>query len=100
MSVNLYSIAPGSSFQVATSVTSAATAPITARSVMLTCTVGTFVRVGSPDGATPTALADGTDAYIAPNEAYFLRITPGCRLAFILPTGTGVAYVTPGAMNV
>lgn len=95
--IHANAVAPGSSQVVATSVASAATTPLAATSALVTVTVGTFVRFGNSAGATPTAAADGTDMYLAPNIPYRLSITSGSRLAFILGAATGSAYVTPGA---
>lgn len=61
--------------------------------VLVTTTAATFVRGGTD----PTALSDGTDLYLLPDVAYRLRIQKGWKLAFKTPSGTGTAYISPGA---
>lgn len=83
----------GTSQPVAMSTTSAATAtPIDADYCTVALTADAFLRAG----AAPVATADGTDQFL-PAGIYRLSITRGHKLAFKLATGTGTAYITPGA---
>ncbi len=84
---------PGVSQAISTSITSAQTTALTSDSAVVTSTAACFVRWGS----NPTALANGTDAYLAANTPYRLSFPRGSKLAFILASGTGTVYVTPGA---
>lgn len=83
----------GTSQKVALSTTSAQSAAINADFVVVTLTAAGFVR----GGADPTAVSDGTDQYLPANVPMRLNIKPGWKLAFILASGTGDAYITPRA---
>jgi len=50
-----------------------------------------FVRAG----ATPVAVANGTDQPIPAETLLRIEFTPGHKLAFITAGGTGTAYITP-----
>ncbi len=92
--VSLVADSGGLSQAVALSTTSAQTAVLNCNYVLVELTAAGFYR----QGANPTALSDGTDQYLAANVKYRVNITPGNKLAFKLATGTGTAYVTPGAL--
>lgn len=92
----------GQSQKVALSTTSAQSTAITAPSghpagtpvpVLVLCDVPAFVRRGS----NPAALNDGTDQILAAGTHYRVSVMSGEKLAFILASGTGNAYITPGA---
>lgn len=59
---------------------------------LITCDVLTFGRKGT----NPTALSDGTDQVFVANVPYLVELMAGERMAFIVPTGTGNVYFTPG----
>ena len=83
----------GKSQALAISTTSAASAVINADYALVTLTTAAFVRKGD----TPTALSTGVDIYLLANRPYRINMQRGQKLAFITPTGTGTAYITPGA---
>ena len=83
----------GRSQSVAISGTSAQSVVINANYVLITLTTAAFVR----QGADPTALADGTDTYLAGGATYRLCVPKGAKLALITAGPTGTAYITPGA---
>lgn len=86
-------IGPGATSQkVNMSTASVPSAVINADYCTVAVTADAFVRAG----ATPVAVADGTDQFL-PAGIYRVSMVRGQKLAFILPTGTGVAYITPGA---
>lgn len=58
--------------------------------LMLTNDTLCFIR----QGASPVALSDGTDEAFAVGT-HRVTITPGNKLAAIVPTGTGNLYITP-----
>lgn len=60
---------------------------------LITCDVLTFGRKGT---GTVTAVSDGTDQVFVPNTPYVVELMEGEKLAFIVPTGTGNVYLTPG----
>lgn len=76
---------------ISTSTTSAQSATLSASDYVVTVTALTFVKVG----ANPTAVAS-TCMALAPNMPYRIKgVKQDEKLAFILPTGTGTAYITP-----
>ena len=92
----------GQSQKIATSTTSAQSAAIAATAaaqsgapvkVLITPDATCFARYD----ANPTALSDGTDQILLANNTYRVEVMPGGKFAFILATGTGNVYVTPGA---
>lgn len=92
----------GQSSKVATSVASAQSAAIAAPtgwpagaavSVAIQCDALTFMRYDT----NPTALSDGTDQALLANRLYHIDVMPGGKFAFIVPSGTGNVYLTPGA---
>jgi hypothetical protein len=82
----------GTSFPVSMSTANAKSAVIDAEYCTVALTVDAFLRAG----ADPTAVSNGTDQFL-PAGIYRVSITRGHKLAFILGTGTGTAYITPGA---
>lgn len=58
--------------------------------LMLTTDALCFIR----QGVSPVALADGTDSAFAVGT-HRVTITPGNKLAAIVPSGTGNLYITP-----
>jgi len=80
--------------QVAMTTASAQTTTLGGGDCIVTVTAFAFVE----RGANPTATSDGKSVALAPNIPYRLRgVQPGEKLAFIVPTGTGTAYVTEGS---
>jgi hypothetical protein len=96
----------GQSIKIATSTTSApaggttaATLPTNAVkgapiSYLVTPDATCFVRKGT---GTVTAVSDGTDQIMLANNSYRVELMEGEKLAFILASGTGNVYMTPGA---
>lgn len=82
----------GLSQTVAMSTTSAQSTAITADLVVVAVDAACFVRAG----ANPTAVSDGTDHYL-PIGAWRIPFISGQKLAFKMASGTGNAYITPGA---
>lgn len=80
------------SLSVSVTTTSAQSAVINASEVIVVVTALTFVL----RGANPTATS-GTSLALAPNMPYRLGgLVAGVdKLAFITPTGTATAYITP-----
>lgn len=63
--------------------------------LMLTTDALCFIRQGPDTAAAPlVALADGTDGAFAVGT-HRVTITPGNKLAAIVPSGTGNLYITP-----
>jgi len=84
----------GQSQSVSMSTTSAQSTVINAEWAVVTPDVACFFR----RGASPTALSNGTDQYLAAGSAYRVNgIREGDKLAFIVASGTGTVYITPGA---
>lgn len=71
----------------------AETAVLGVSHVIVTSTVPCFIQ----QGATPVALADGTDEYLSADIPYSLKILPTSKLSFVIPSGgsDGFAYVMP-----
>jgi hypothetical protein len=91
---SLNALSGGQSSAVAISGTTAASAAITAGSVVATPTVDCFFRVGA---ATPTAVSNGTDQILLGGNTYRISgITSGHMLAFITTGAAGTVYVSPG----
>lgn len=100
--ISMEVLAGGTSQKVALSTASASTtampATVLGENPGKNCTfavdAAAFVRKGT---GSATALSDGTDQYVIPNRLYRCQLRAGEVLAFIVPTGTGNAYVTFGA---
>lgn len=100
--ISAEALSGGQSVKIATSVTSAQ-GPVIANPTnhpkgapvkcLITCDALTFGR----NGTNPTALSDGTDQVFAANTPYRVELMEGERMAFIVPSGTGNVYFTPGA---
>lgn len=60
--------------------------------VLVTPDVNCFVR----QETNPTAVSDGTDQILIANNTYRTFVNSGNRLAFIVGSGTGNVYLTPG----
>lgn len=79
---------------VAVSTTSAQSAAVLVKRVVLYSTVDVFFRQGS----NPTALADGTDQILpALTMLRVVDIEDGNKLAFKTASGTGTVYIAPAA---
>lgn len=90
---SIWSLTGGQSESVAISGTSAQSAAITGTHAVVTPTIDCFFR----QGASPTALADGTDQILLGGNQYRISgIVNGNLLAFITTGGTGTVYITPG----
>jgi hypothetical protein len=88
-------LAGGTSQKVATSTTSAQSAAVGSTTVDVVVDALTFVRRGS----NPTALSDGTDQVLIPNKLYrMVGHLATDKFAFIVPSGTGNAYITPSTL--
>lgn len=84
----------GQSQAVSMTTTSAQSSEIKADWAVVTPDTACFFRRGS----NPTALSNGTDQYLAAGAAYRINgLNEGDKLAFILASGTGTVYITPGA---
>jgi hypothetical protein len=82
------------SSKLAVNATSAQSAVFTATSYLVTTDVDVFVTTG----ASPTALADGTDQILLAGNSYrILPLIVGERFAFITSGGSGNVYLTPNA---
>ena len=81
----------GTAQNIATSVTSAASAAFGSETfqVLLVADVATRVRIGD---STPTAVT--TDTLLPANTLMYCTVTPGQQVAAILGTGTGNLSVT------
>lgn len=93
-------LAGGQSQQIVLSTTSAPTTAVPAlnpgessKTVTFVVDAACFVRRGT----NPTALSNGTDQYLIANKLYRCQMQAGEKLAFVMATGTGNAYVTFGA---
>ena len=83
----------GRSETVSMSTTSAQSSVITSGHVVLSVDTACYIRQGS----SPTAVSTGADQYILADTMYRVKVKSGNKIAFILGTGTGTAYITPGA---
>lgn len=84
----------GLSQKIATSTVSAASGALTCSYAVVTTDADCFFR----QGASPTAVADGTDQLLKANVPFRIYgITNGNKLAFINATGTGNVYLSPNA---
>lgn len=84
----------GQSQSVSMSTTSAQSTAINAEWAVVTPDSACFFR----KGANPTALSNGADQYLAAGSAYRINgLQEGDKLAFIVASGTGTVYITPGA---
>lgn len=83
----------GKSQALSISTTSAASAVINADYALVTLTTPAFVRQGDA----PTAVSTGADIYLMDGVTYRLNVKRGNKLALIAVSGTGTAYITPGA---
>ncbi len=85
----------GTSQRIAISTTSAQSGVLSANGgvdAVVYADTDCFVR----QGASPTALADGTDQLLLAGNQYRLSgIVSGNRLAFITASGAGFVYLTP-----
>lgn len=83
----------GDSQQVAIVSGSTASAVISARRIIVSCTQPCFIR----RGINPTAVNTGADRYLVSDAPYVLKIEAGDKVAVIKPSGgvDGVAYITP-----
>lgn len=103
--VSIAALSGGQSSKVGASTTSAQSATIATSTaagqkgdpvkVVITCDAAVFMRY-DPAG-NPTAVADGTDQYLAANVPYRTEVVGGGKFAFITGTGTANVYITPGA---
>jgi hypothetical protein len=94
--ISIRALSGGQSDKVSLSTVSAQTTKqtiIDAEKVAVFCEFNVFFREGSD----PTALSDGTDQIIPGGVWTRITKTPGYKLAFILATGIGAVYITPGA---
>lgn len=82
----------GSSQTVAMSTTSAASTAIYAPYIVVYVSADCFARCG----ASPTALSNGTDQFLVGGNQYRFPWIDGDKLALIVASGTGTAYITPG----
>ena len=93
IAASIVALAGGQSVSVAISSTSAQSAATTTGFATVTPTVDCFFR----QGASPTALSDGTDDFLIANNKYRINgITSGNKLAFKTTSATGTVYITPG----
>ena len=81
----------GTCQQIAISGTSAQSAAIDAHIVHVTPTVDCYVR----EGASPTALANGTDHFLVANATQAFTITHDNKLAFITSGAAGTVRIAP-----
>jgi hypothetical protein len=94
--ISIRALSGGQSDAVTVSATSAQTTKqsiIDAEKVAVFCESNVFFREGSD----PTALSDGSDQIIPGGVWTRVSKTTGYKMAFILATGTGTVYITPGA---
>jgi hypothetical protein len=84
--------AGATSQKVAMTTASAQSTAIAGTVALVTPDATCFVR----QGAAPTANSDGTDMLLLANNTYRVLLTSGNKLAFIVASGTGNVYITPG----
>lgn len=91
--VSINALEGGESQTVAMSVSNNETTALSVPYVMVTVTADCFFR----RGLAPVAVSDGTDQILLANNSYRISgLEEGDKLSFIMASGTGTAYVTPG----
>lgn len=87
------SLSPGGTSQtVAMSTASAASTAINAPYIVVYVSADCFGR----SGTSPTALSTGVDQFLVGGNQYRFPWKDGDKLALIVASGTGTAYITPG----
>lgn len=97
----------GQSQKIAMTVASAQSAALTCADATVTVDAACFMRIGT-SASNPVALADGTDQYFPAGQYRIKPISgeavpggvgypgrPPMKIAFIMASGTGNAYITP-----
>lgn len=82
----------GSSQSVSMSTTSAASTALYAPYIVVYVSNDCFAR----SGASPTALSTGVDQFLVGGNQYRFPWKDGDKIALIMASGTGTAYITPG----
>jgi hypothetical protein len=77
---------------VAMSTTSAQSTALNSESIVVYVSADCFARAGT----NPTALSTGVDVFLVGGNQYRCPWKPGDKLALIVASGTGTAYITPG----